>query len=150
MIRMPISAAALGLFLLCGLGAQAQAADTANEAAHVAAKHKVVVQVSDSDASKWQLALNNVHNMQKALGKENIEIEVVAYGPGIGMLKLDSKVAARIQEAVESGVKFGACQNTMRGHHLTPDDMLSGIGYVPSGVIEVMKKQEEGYSYIRP
>jgi intracellular sulfur oxidation DsrE/DsrF family protein len=46
--------------------------------------------------------------------------------------------------------KVNACQNTMRGQHLTKDDMLSDIGYVPSGVIEIIKKQEEGYAYLRP
>jgi intracellular sulfur oxidation DsrE/DsrF family protein len=110
----------------------------------------VIVQVSDSDPQKWQLALNNIANIQKDLGEGNVDIELVAYGPGIGMLKLDSKVADRIKEAVAAHVKVNACQNTMRGQHLTKDDMLSDIGYVPSGVVEIIRKQEEGYAYLRP
>lgn len=150
MTRTSIPAILFGFFLLFGVSAQGFAAPASETAANASHKHKVVFQVSDSDTGKWQLTLNNVQNMQAALGKDNIEIEVVAYGPGIGMLKLDSKVATRIGDAVAAGVKFMACQNTMRGQHLTKDDMLSDIGYVPSGVIEVMKKQEEGYAYVRP
>ena len=53
----------------------------------------VVIQVSDNDPAKWNLALNNAANIQQALGKDNIEIEIVAYGPGLNMLKAESKVA---------------------------------------------------------
>lgn len=114
------------------------------------AKHKVVFQVSDDDPKKWVLTFNNVANIQKDLGPENVDIEVVAYGPGLGMLKLDSPVATRIRNAVESHVKVVACENTMHAQHLEKQDMLSDVSYVPSGVIELVKKQEAGYAYIKP
>lgn len=66
---------------------------------------KVVVQMSEADPAKWNLALNNVRNLQTDLGTANIDIELVAYGPGIGMLKADSVVATRIDEALGAGVK---------------------------------------------
>src|SRR5205823_6313946 len=62
--------------------------------------NKVVMQVSDGDPGKWNLALNNARNLQADLGAKNVEIEIVAYGPGIGMLKSDSTVGNRIGEAV--------------------------------------------------
>ncbi|MBI5750681.1 MAG: DsrE family protein [Hydrogenophilales bacterium] len=114
------------------------------------AKQKVIFQVSDADPKKWNLALNNAKNVQADLGKGNAEIEIVAYGPGIGMLKLESEVGTRITEAAGSGVKIVACENTMKGQKLTKDDMLANIGYVKAGVVELMQKQQEGYSYIRP
>ena len=114
------------------------------------AKQKVIFQVSDADPKKWNLALNNAKNVQTDLGKENVEIEIVAYGPGIGMLKLESEVGNRITEAAGSGVKVVACENTMKGQKLTKDDMLSNIGYVKAGVVELMQKQQQCYAYIRP
>ena len=114
------------------------------------AKQKVIFQVSDADPKKWNLALNNAKNVQTDLGKENVEIEIVAYGPGIGMLKLESEVGNRITEAAGSGVKVVACENTMKGQKLTKDDMLANIGYVKAGVVELMQKQQQGYAYIRP
>jgi len=112
--------------------------------------HKVVFQVSDADPAKWNLALNNVRNVQQDLGKDNVAVEVVAYGPGIGMLKIDSVVGLRIAEALGSGVAVVACENTMKNQKLTRDDMLPKIGYVEAGVVELMKRQHEGYAYIRP
>ena len=113
-------------------------------------KGKLVVQVSDSNPATWNLALNNVKNVQKDLGKDNVDVEIVAYGPGIGMLKADSEVASRVGEAVDSGVKVVACENTMRGQKLSKDDMNAKIGYVPSGVVEIMQLQQKGYAYLRP
>jgi intracellular sulfur oxidation DsrE/DsrF family protein len=63
---------------------------------------------------------------------------------------MDSDVADRVSAAVDSGVKIVACQNTMRAKKLTKADMNAKIGYVPSGVVELVERQEEGYSYIRP
>jgi intracellular sulfur oxidation DsrE/DsrF family protein len=112
--------------------------------------HKAVFQVSDNDPAKWNLALNNVRNVQDDLGAEATELEIVVYGPGIGMLKSDSPVAARVAQALQAGVKVVACENTMKAQKLTYADMLPSIGYVMAGVVELMKKQREGYAYIRP
>ena len=115
-----------------------------------AAKNRVVMQVSDNDPGKWNLALNNAHNLQADLGAGNVEIEIVAYGPGIGMLKQDSVVGKRVGEALASGVHVEACENTMRGQKLAKTDMLNGIDYVPAGVVEIMQKQQQGWAYLRP
>ena len=114
------------------------------------AGNRVVIQVSDNDPAKWNLALNNAHNLQQDLGASNVKIEIVAYGPGIAMLQAESIVGNRIDDAVHAGVTVSACQNTMRGHKLTKADMLDGIDYVSAGVVEIMKRQEEGWAYIRP
>jgi intracellular sulfur oxidation DsrE/DsrF family protein len=91
-----------------------------------------------------------VKNVQTDLGKANVEIELVAYGPGIGMLKMDSEVANRINEAMAEGVKVIACENTMTNNKIAKDDMLPKIGYVKAGVVEIMQKQQQGYAYLRP
>jgi intracellular sulfur oxidation DsrE/DsrF family protein len=136
------------LTMLAGIGALASA--NAAEQAGTAPKNRVVMQVSDADAGKWNLALNNARNLQADLGAANVAIEIVAYGPGIGMLKADSVVANRIGDALGQGVKLAACENTMRGQKLTKDDMLGGIGYVSAGVVEIMEKQQQGWAYLRP
>lgn len=45
---------------------------------------------------------------------------------------------------------MAACENTMRNQKLARTDMLAGIGYVDAGVVEIMKKQQQGRAYIRP
>jgi intracellular sulfur oxidation DsrE/DsrF family protein len=109
-----------------------------------------VLQVSDNDPQKWNLALNNAQNMQQALGKDKVTIEIVAYGPGLNMLKADSKVAARLNAALDSNVELAACATTMKKMKVTKADLVGGATVVPGGVIEIMKRQSEGWAYIRP
>lgn len=111
---------------------------------------RAVFQVSDADPQKWALVLNNVRNAAQDFGAANAELEIVAFGPGIGMLQSDSPVAARIAEALKSGVRVVACENTMRAFKLSRNDMLPDIGYVPAGVGEIIRKQREGWAYLRP
>ncbi len=112
--------------------------------------YRVVLQVSDADPAKWTLALNNANNILHDLGKNNVDIEIVAYGPGLGMLKAESKVADRLAQALDNNVGLLACENTMRNTKVTKADMYSGIRYVDAGVVHIMKRQREGWSYIRP
>jgi len=136
-------AAVAAILLLAGSGEIAQAQPAAQ-------RSKVVIQVSDGDQAKWNLALNNARNIQADLGAANVDIEIVAYGPGIGMLKLDSPVANRVDEANAAGVKVMACENTMKGQKLARSDMLGSVGYVNAGVVEIMQRQQQGWAYIRP
>jgi uncharacterized protein len=112
--------------------------------------YKVVVQVSDADPAKWNLALNNARNIQQDLGNGNVEIEIVAYGPGLAMLKSDSKVANRLADALDNSISLLACENTMRNTKVTKEQMYSGIGYVAAGVVHIIQRQREGWAYIRP
>lgn len=113
-------------------------------------RHKIVIQMSDNDPAKWNLALNNAKNLQDDVGAANVDIAIVAYGPGIGMLKLESPTGARVADAMKANVRVVACENTMRGQKITKEDMLPAISYVPAGVTEIMKKQGEGWAYLRP
>ena len=113
-------------------------------------KYKVVFQVSDNDPAKWNLALNNAKNVQQDLGKNNVQIEIVAYGPGLGMLKAESKVADRLAGALDDSIGLIACENTMTNTKVSRADMYGGIAYVKAGVTHIMKRQQEGWAYIRP
>jgi uncharacterized protein len=135
------AAAAATLVALVPVHSSAQTAQSA--------PNRALFQVTDNDPARWNMILNNMTNLREGVGSEAVEIELVAYGPGILMLKGDSAVRQRIAEAVKSGVKVNACQNTMNAMKLAPGDMLGEIGYVPSGVVEVMRKQQQGWAYIR-
>ena len=114
------------------------------------AKHHLVLQVSDNDPGKWNLALNNAENVQEAFGKENVEVEIVAYGPGLNMLKGDSKVAARLNKALDQSVGLIACGNTMQKMKVGKADLAGGVKIVDAGLVHIMKRQKEGWNYVRP
>jgi uncharacterized protein len=134
--------------LLCGCASMGEA--MAPAAGQASARNRVVMQVSDADPGKWNLALNNARNVQTDLGAKNVEIEIVAYGPGIGMIKAGSPVAPRIEEAIQGGMRIVACENTMTNLKLTKSQMLPDLVYVPAGVVEIMQRQQQGWAYIRP
>ena len=113
-------------------------------------KSRLVIQVSDNDPAKWKLAMANARNVQKDIGKEKVDLEIVAYGPGIMMLKSHSQAEKGVADLVKTGVKVLACENTMASEKLLKKDMNAAVGYVSSGVVEIMQKQEQGYAYVRP
>ncbi len=125
-------------------------AQPAPAAATAAAPARVVVQVSEADPARWNLVLNNVKNLQDDLGANNVTIEIVAYGPGIGMLKFDAPTNSRVTDAAKAGVLIQACENTMRHQKLVRADMHPNVTYVPAGVTQIIKRQQEGWAYLRP
>ena len=131
------------------LGIALAVAATAQTAAP-AAKSRLVLQVSDGEPGKWALALNNAKNVQAELGAGTVDIEIVAYGPGIGMLKADALISNRVAEAAQAGIKLVACENTMTVQKLTKADMHTAASYAPSGVVQLMMRQGEGWAYVRP
>ena len=106
--------------------------------------------MTDTDTAKWNQILNNANNVQQALGKENVMIEAVANGAGLNMLKLDSEVANRMTESVKNGVILAACGTTMKAMKVSEKDLHAGVKVVPAGIVEIMQKQEAGWSYLKP
>jgi uncharacterized protein len=111
--------------------------------------HKVVVQLNTSDTLVWHGALKNISNLQTALGP-NTQIELVAHGAGISIL-VDGKTTqkAKIAELAATGVLFKACENTIRERKIDRSTILTQVGTVPSGVAEVVLKQEAGWAYLK-
>ncbi len=117
------------------------------------AKHKLVIQVSTDDVRTQNIALNNAVNLQKALG-DDVQIEIVAYGPGLSMLTPKSPASKRVPDlALYENITFSACGNTMKnvskktGKDVT---LVDGVKVVPAGVLRIMELQEQGWTYVRP
>jgi intracellular sulfur oxidation DsrE/DsrF family protein len=122
--------------------------------------HHLLIQVDQNDAAVMNLALNNASNVieyYRAKG-EDVDVDVVTYGPGLHMLRADtSPVKDRIKNlkdtAFPSKIQFSACNNTREGMEKKeghPIDVVSDAVLVPSGVVRLMELQEEGWSYVRP
>jgi uncharacterized protein len=128
--------AALALFLALPAFAQAKV-------------HRVLFALTSSDPADWNLTVGNVQNLTAGVAPDEIQVEIVAYGPGILFLKSDSAVAADLKGLQAVHVRLVACGNAMRARHLTPADLVTGVEVVPAGIVEVVRKQEEGWSYIK-
>jgi hypothetical protein len=135
------------------LAAPAIAADNAKT-------HRIAIQIDQNDPAVMNLTLNNVSNILEYYhGKgEQAQVEVVAYGPGLNMLREDkSPVKERIKSiksgAFPSNVAFSACGNTRKGMEKAeghPIPIVAEAGVVTAGVVRLTELQEQGWAYIRP
>ena len=129
-------------------------------AAQTGKTHRAVLHVDQNDEAVMNMALNNAKNIFDHYRDkhEDVEVEFVAYGPGLHMLREDtSPVKSRIKEMAEvtypSKIVFSACNNTKRameareGH---PVSLLAQATIVPAGIVRIMELEEQGYSYIKP
>jgi len=119
---------------------------------------QIAIHVDDNDPKRMNMALNNAANIQKYYDSvdEEVEIRIVAYGPGLHMLRADtSPVADRIAKmSLElSNLTFAACGNThaqMSKKIAKTVELLDEAEMVPSGVVELVELQKDGWAYIRP
>lgn len=117
------------------------------------APHKIVIQVSTDDPRTQKIALNNAANLQKHYGVDEVAIEIVAFGPGLGLLTKKSGQADRVEGLAMLDITFSACGNTMAAVQKKSGAMptlLEGVNQVPAGVARIMELQEQGYAYVRP
>ena len=121
-------------------------------------RHRLIIQVNDNEAAKMNLALNNAANVSKYYADkgEEVEIEIVAYGPGLNMLIASKSPVSKRIVSFQQGmpnVAFTACGNTMSNmKKKTGKDvvLMSKIKVVPAGVTRIMDLQEKGWSYLKP
>jgi len=112
-------------------------------------KHKVVIQLNTADTSAWSSTIGNIKNLQK-LWPNNVMVEVVVHGKALDLLvAAKTHLANEVVEMSKTNVQFSACENSMRKHHIDKSELLSIANTVPSGVAQVILKQETGWSYLK-
>jgi hypothetical protein len=122
--------------------------------------HRIAIQVDQNDPQLMNLALNNANAVIDYYRDKNeeAEIDIVAFGPGLHMLRADtSPVQDRIKRlkdmAFPGKIQFSACNNTKQGMERAEGHAISILPdatIVPSGVVHLMELQEQGWSYVRP
>ncbi len=114
---------------------------------------KVVLQISDPNPFKQTLVLNVATNLIKHFGPDRIDIEIVAFGPGLRLLLDGNSNQSRIDGLTESGVRFAACENTIAGFTRqlghTPK-LMNNATPVTAGVVRIMELTEQGYLLVKP
>jgi len=117
------------------------------------AEHKVVLQISDNDPFKQTLILNVAGNLLKAYGSDKVDIEIVAFGPGVRLMFADNVNKGRIGGLSAEGVRFAACNNTVT-------NMSKKLGHEPAlnpkavkvsaGVVRILDLVGQGYTLVKP
>ena len=113
-------------------------------------KHRVVVEVTTEGGEQWTAVLINVENLRKSFGEANVEIEVVGHNKGLGLLMgTNADLQERMKKLAEGGVIFATCENSMRKKNVKKEDLMPFVTTVDSGVAEVVRRQEAGWSYLK-
>jgi intracellular sulfur oxidation DsrE/DsrF family protein len=111
--------------------------------------HKVVIQLNTADTAAWGGVIGNIKTLSK-VWPGNIKIEVVVHGKALDFLvAAKSHLVTDIDQLAKKGVVFNACENTMGKYGITKQMLIPSVFSVPSGVAEIILKQEEGWSYLR-
>ena len=121
---------------------------TKNPGAAAYKSMKIVFQLTSADTIIHQTLMNQLKNYFSVA--PDLKVEVVCHGGGLEMLvKSSSVVQDQIKAYSEKGVNFVACEFAMKKRHITKNELVAGAGTVISGVLEIAKKQQEGWSYIK-
>ena len=122
--------------------------------------HRIAIQIDQNDPQVMNMVLNNATNVIEyyRARNEDVDIDVVAYGPGLHMLRSDTSPVQdrikRLKDMVFPGkIQFSACNNTRQGMEKAeghPIPIVADATVVPSGVVHLMELQEQGWSYVRP
>lgn len=109
---------------------------------------KIVFQLTSGDTLAHKALMKQLANI--TFVEPNTKIEVVCHGPGLDMLRSDkSIVGKKITEFAAKGIVFNACEFSMKERNVSKDQILPGISFVNAGIIYIVRKQKEGYNYIK-
>ncbi len=112
---------------------------------------QAVVHVNFPDTGRQGAGLKNIENVLRELGAAGGTFVVVCHGAGIGLVEAArSDHREAVQALVARGVGFVACRNTMKQKSIQPEDLIAGVTTVPSGALEVIRRQQAGFAYFRP
>ena len=139
------------LFLLMAVGTSYQI--QAAEEDKPFAEERIVLQISDNDPFKQTLVLNVASNLIKHYGPDKVDIEIVAFGPGLRLMFKENVNSIRIDSLTSNGVTFAACGNTLT--KMTKllgqaPELHSSIGTVPGGAVRIIELQNKGYKLLKP
>jgi len=111
-------------------------------------KHKIVIQFADADSLAQVRVTQQVGNVLRCW--PNAEIEIVCLAGGLDLLMTSKSTASKeVADWTAKGIIFAACNNTMKNRNIKKEDLLSQAVVVPSAIVELATKQEQGWSYFR-
>jgi len=117
------------------------------------AEQKVVLQISDPNPFKQTLVLNVAGNIIKHYGADKVDVEIVAFGPGLRLLMAGNSNTNRIKSLSGSGVRFSACSNTIKNFTKKLGEapaLNSDAKVVDAGVVRIIDLVNQGYILVKP
>lgn len=115
-----------------------------------AKKHRAVFDLTADTPEKWDGALRNIENLRRALGPENVEVQLVVHGKAYPLLqKTNAAMEERLRTLCDGGVRLSLCRNTMKRFEVSPDSLFPFVGTVDAAVAELVRRQNAGCAYVK-
>jgi len=150
---MPMIRLLLAMLLAVCLALPVRAGETAlaDPKPSIDTPRRIVFSLSESDPARVNAVLTNIGNVQKFYGIDNVQMALVAYGPGLrALLKADTPVKARIEGLMAIDVEIIACGATLETLHKSAADLIDGVDVVPNGLPEIVERQLRGWVHLHP
>jgi intracellular sulfur oxidation DsrE/DsrF family protein len=111
-------------------------------------EHKIIFQLASGDTIAHKALMKQLSNITSV--SPDSRIEVLCHGPGLDMLVMGrTTVKSKIEGMKEKGIVFTACEFSMKERKVSKEEMMPDVGYVKAGIIHVVERQEQGWSYIK-
>jgi intracellular sulfur oxidation DsrE/DsrF family protein len=111
-------------------------------------KLSVVWDLSSADTTVQASVFRQVNNARALV--PDLQVEVVFHGQAVFAVMNDSvQFASRVKLAKEKGVTLAVCNNSLKRLKIDPSKLMAETTVVPSAVVELIKKQAEGWSYLK-
>jgi uncharacterized protein len=115
---------------------------------------RVALQISDHGSIRQTMVLSVANNLVNHYGLGNVDVEIVAFGPGLTLLQQNSQFTDRITRlARDQGVRFSYCQITVdatEARERQPMLLVSEASSTPSGAVRIVDLVNQGYVHIAP
>jgi uncharacterized protein len=116
--------------------------------AAVAPSHRIIFQLVSGDTLAHKQLMKQIGNISNVA--PGTQMEIVCHGPGLDMLVTEKSIVAdKIKKYTQQGVVFNACEFSMKERNVEKSQVLPDARYVPAGIIEIVTRQEQGWSYIK-
>ncbi len=136
------------LFVALQVNLQANTAPVTPMAKVLVPVHKIIFQLTTDDTLAHKALMKQLTNIK--INAPDAEVEVVCHGPGVYMMvEAKSTVKSKLKELAEKGIRFVVCEFTLKDRNIDKSAIVKEAGFVKSGILEIVSKQEEGWSYLK-
>ncbi len=115
------------------------------------AHYNAIYQIDVADKSVMGRTLRNIKNvLNDPRLKGKLTIELIAYAGGTNIYFKGNEFGKQLKELHDKGVILAQCNNTLHERHLSLDKLYPFISVVPSGNGELIIREAEGWSVVKP
>ena len=116
----------------------------------IVTRYQAIFHLNEDDDIKVKMTLSNIQNLIEDLGRTNVEVILVANGNGVRAFARGSAIVQKVEELRTLGTTFKICENSLTSRGMAKEDLLEKVEIVSSGVSEIVRKQTDGWAYIKP